>query len=73
MNHDSRPDRWEFYNDGKLERVGVDLDFDGHVDRWDHDEIARLAAEALERGSNQGAKSTSGSGVGDGGAPVPTP
>lgn len=72
-NHDSRPDRWEFYNDGKLERMGVDLDFDGHVDRWDHDEIARLAADAKERASDQGAKSTSSSGVGDGGAPVATP
>jgi hypothetical protein len=71
-NHDGRADRWEFYTDGKLERAGVDLDFDGHVDRWDHDEIARLAAEAQERSSDQGAKSSTGSGVGDGGVPSPT-
>ena len=34
--------------DGKLERMGVDVDFDGHVDRWDHDELARA-----RRGSRQ--------------------
>ena len=71
-NHDSRPDRGSSTRRQARARRSR-LDFDGHVDRWDHDEIARLAAEAQERGSNQGAKSTSASGVGDGGAAMPTP
>jgi len=66
-NGDGRADRWEFYNEGKLERAGVDVDFDGHVDRWDHDEEARAAAEAKERGSDQGAKTGGGAGSVDAG------
>jgi hypothetical protein len=46
-NHDGRPDVWEIYEDGELRRLGYDLDFDGHVDRWDRDEVAERAA--LER------------------------
>jgi len=37
-NKDGNPDVWEIYAMGHLERVGVDVDFDGHVDRWDRDE-----------------------------------
>jgi hypothetical protein len=66
-NGDSKADRWEFYNEGKLERAGVDVDFDGHVDRWDHDQELRLANEAKERGSDQGAKTADGLGGADGG------
>jgi hypothetical protein len=65
-NGDGKADRWEFYNEGKLERAGVDVDFDGHVDRWDHDEELRLAAEAKERASDQGAK-TGAAATGDAG------
>jgi len=54
-----------------LERAGVDVDFDGHVDRWDHDTEARLAAEAKERGSEQGAKTGDGFGGDAGLAPSP--
>ena len=39
---------WEIYGKGHLERIGVDVDFDGRVDRWDRDEAARLANEAKE-------------------------
>ena len=37
------------YRSGKLERVGVDESFDGHVDRWDRDEQLKAEAEAAER------------------------
>lgn len=30
-----RPDRWEYYEKGKLARIGIDIDGDGQVDRWD--------------------------------------
>ena len=40
-NHDGQPDVWEFYEAGHLERQGIDLDYDGKIDRWDHDTIAR--------------------------------
>lgn len=33
-----RPDRWEYYADGRTVRIGADLDGDGKVDRWDRDE-----------------------------------
>lgn len=32
-----RPDRWEYYDDGRMVRMGTDLDGDGRVDRWDRD------------------------------------
>src|SRR5207249_3428895 len=48
-NHDSKPDVWEIYRDGKLERMGVDVDGDEHVDRWDHDNELRRRFEDAER------------------------
>ncbi len=45
-NNDKKPDVWEIYDKGRLQRMGVDLDHDGHVDRWDRDEeTARKEAE----------------------------
>lgn len=32
-----RPDRWEYYEDNRMVRMGTDLDGDGRVDRWDRD------------------------------------
>ncbi|HEX7477396.1 MAG TPA: hypothetical protein VF331_06295 [Polyangiales bacterium] len=31
------PDRWEYYEGGKVVRMGTDLDGDSRVDRWDRD------------------------------------
>ena len=42
------------YTEGQLERMGVDLDFDGHVDRWDRDEVAHRAAEERAAGRRGG-------------------
>jgi hypothetical protein len=41
-----RPDRWEYYAEGRTVRIGADLDGDGKVDRWDRDE-ERLRNSAL--------------------------
>ena len=41
-----KPDRWEYYADGRMARVGTDVDGDGKVDRWDRDE-SRLRESAL--------------------------
>lgn len=41
-----RPDRWEYYTDGRTVRVGTDINGDGKVDRWDRDE-ERLRNSAL--------------------------
>lgn len=30
-----RPDRWEYFEDGRVVRMGTDLDGDAQVDRWD--------------------------------------
>jgi len=32
-----KPDRWEYYEDNQMVRMGTDLDGDGRVDRWDRD------------------------------------
>jgi hypothetical protein len=32
-----QPDRWEYYEEGRVVRMGTDLDGDGKVDRWDRD------------------------------------
>ncbi|MGE0790711.1 MAG: hypothetical protein AB7S26_33870 [Sandaracinaceae bacterium] len=31
------PDRWEYFEDGRMVRMGTDVDGDGAVDRWDRD------------------------------------
>ena len=41
-----RPDRWEYFADGRTVRIGTDLNGDGKVDRWDRDE-QRLRDSAL--------------------------
>jgi hypothetical protein len=41
-----RPDRWEYFSDGRTVRVGTDVNGDGKVDRWDRDE-ERLRNSAL--------------------------
>lgn len=33
-----KPDRWEYFVDGRTVRIGTDLNGDGKVDRWDRDE-----------------------------------
>jgi hypothetical protein len=37
-------DRWEYYEEGRVVRMGTDLDGDGKVDRWDRDERSRPPA-----------------------------
>jgi hypothetical protein len=39
------PDRWEYYEDGRVVRMGTDLDGDGRVDRWDRDHDRAPAPE----------------------------
>ena len=41
-----KPDRWEYYVDGRTVRIGIDVNGDGKVDRWDRDE-ERLRSSAL--------------------------
>jgi len=49
-NKDGKPDIWEIYaSDGRLERMGVDIDGDERVDRWDHDLDERKKREAKEK------------------------
>lgn len=36
-----QPDRWEYYEDGRVVRMGTDVDGDGKVDRWDRDSSLR--------------------------------
>ena len=51
-----KPDRWEIYGpDGRLERVGVDVDGDERVDRWDYDTEIRKARDEEERKAEEAA------------------
>jgi hypothetical protein len=52
-NHDGKPDRWEAFDKGRLSRSGLDLDFDGVVDRWLQGEVSsdNAASAANDRSS----------------------
>ncbi len=55
-NHDSKPDVWEMYSaEGTLERMGVDVDGDERVDRWDYDSDVRREKEAKANKEEQDA------------------
>jgi hypothetical protein len=41
-----KPNRWEYFVDGRTVRIGTDVNGDGKVDRWDRDE-ERLRNSAL--------------------------
>ncbi len=51
-----KPNRWEYFVDGRTVRIGTDVDGDGKVDRWDRDEeklrnsaLAKQQAEAASQ------------------------
>jgi hypothetical protein len=37
------------YSKGRLDRVGTDETYDGHVDRWDRDEQLKYEADNAEK------------------------
>jgi hypothetical protein len=41
-----RPDRWEYFEGGKMVRMGTDTDGDTRVDHWDRDAAWKRAQEA---------------------------
>lgn len=47
------PDRWEYFENGRMVRMGTDLDGDGRVDRWDRDQ--QYAPQPGEGGGDTGA------------------
>ena len=59
-----KPDRWEYYEDSRVVRMGTDFDGDGRVDRWDRNEsLKRRAATAEpEREAEESSESESESG-----------
>jgi hypothetical protein len=71
-NGDGKPDVWEIYTKaGHLERMGVDSNHDGHVDRWDRDEDLQRAAEAEEvKARNAMQADAGGAGAQDAGVPA---
>jgi len=53
-NNDGKPDIWEMYSPtGSLERIGVDVDGDERVDRWDYDNDVRREREEKERAEEE--------------------
>jgi hypothetical protein len=45
---DFRPNRWEYYEDRRIVRMGTDLDGDAKVDRWDRDAELQEKKEEAE-------------------------
>jgi hypothetical protein len=45
-----QPDRWEYYENGRVVRMGTDVDGDGKVDRWDRDVSLRRPPEITAPG-----------------------
>jgi hypothetical protein len=43
-----KPDRWEYFEGGKLVRMGTDTDGDTRVDHWDRDAAWKRAQEAAQ-------------------------
>jgi hypothetical protein len=43
-----KPDRWEYFEGGKMVRMGTDLDGDSRVDRWDRDAAWKHSQEAAK-------------------------
>ena len=41
-----RPDRWEYYEGGRMVRMGTDVDGDARVDHWDRDAAWKKAQDA---------------------------
>jgi hypothetical protein len=67
-NFDGRPDIWEMYSrNGKLERMGVDDNGDGHVDRWDRDDQIMRDAEEIDRKTREAMAKTQDAGANDSG------
>ncbi len=65
-----RPDRWEYFEEGRLVRMGTDLDGDSKVDRWDRDAtFKRPAAADLALGEGaEGSAAAAGAATADAGA-----
>lgn len=58
-----KPDTWEYYEEGRLVRMGFDLDGDGEVDRWDRNDELRNAIRARKNGDDQGGEGGMAAGV----------
>ncbi len=43
-----RPNIWEYYEQGRVIRMGTDIDGDGNVDRWDRDEELKARMDAKD-------------------------
>ena len=45
-NGDGKIDIWEYWENGEIDRIGIDVDGDGQVDRWETRKTAQAAAAA---------------------------
>lgn len=59
---DWHPDRWEYYENGRMVRMGTDLDGDGRVDRWDRDHEFSPAPDDASTGASAAPSTTAPSG-----------
>lgn len=67
-----KPDQWEYYEDGKLVRIGTDLTGDGRADRWDRGQEKQEAIDTSSVAEQPPPASQSGSSQSQGSAMAPT-
>jgi len=65
-----KPDRWEYYEDNQMVRMGTDLDGDGRVDRWDRD--LGFKSKAEQQADADAAKDTAAAAAGSPTEPAPS-
>ncbi|MFW6051892.1 MAG: hypothetical protein ACODAU_12000, partial [Myxococcota bacterium] len=61
------PDTWEYYEAGRVVRIGFDIDGDGQVDRWDRNDELKGRLEARRNGGQGGSGQAGGDEEGAGG------
>ena len=66
------PDRWEYFADGRVVRMGTDVDGDGRVDRWDRGGVDDADGSAASAETPASEPAASPAGTGDAGADRPS-
>jgi hypothetical protein len=57
-----QPDRWEYYEEDQMVRMGTDLDGDQRVDRWDRDHEFKAKKDQQEEAAEAAAAAATGGG-----------
>lgn len=67
------PDRWEYYEAGRIVRMGTDVDGDSRVDRWDRDATFKRPGDDATAQAVHGAAAEASGAAAAGGSAAPAP